>query len=664
MDKKQAKIFETNYWPLLLVMAAFAAACFFLTELRWLAITEGGITLVLALAYLIMSIRRRKAISNYMETFAYDVDTAKNSTLTNFPLPIVVFKLEDSKIIWGNEMFFDICGEKRVRGDATVTELVEGFTTDWLIEGKGQYPNLLDIDGRKYQIRGSIVRSDKGSKDQSLMCITYWLDVTDYDDIRREFEDSRPVAAIFAIDNYDELIKKQPERIRNDLRDAVGDKLSQWCEDKRGILFRVDRDRYVFVFEERYMDDIIAGKFDILESVHQVVSPSGIKASLSMGIGRDAEDLDEAMQYAQLGIEMALSRGGDQAVIKNKFNFEFYGGRTGGETESRTKVKSRVMANALLELIKSSSQVLVMGHRFADMDAIGGAVGVCCIARRNGVKCSIVCDSEKNHAKPLIESLKKNPEYKDVFISAHEAMIMADSRTLLVVVDTNRPEQVEDLGLLQSCNRVAVIDHHRRAATYIEHADLSYIEPYASSVCELLTEILEVALDEPDILRCEAEAMLSGIVLDTKSFTMRTGERTFDAAAFLKRGGADTVAVQRFMQSNIDQTVEKYKILQSARLYRSVAVAAPDKPQNRIVAAKAADELLNVAGVDASMVIYPNGNGVFVSARAIGEMNVQLIMEKLGGGGNRTAAAAQMEDISLRDAVNKLFAAIDEYLDN
>ena len=244
-------------------------------------------------------------------------------------------------------------------------------------------------------------------------------------------------------------------------------------------------------------------------------------------------------------------------------------------------------------------------------------------------------------------------------------MLSADSKTLLVVVDTNRPEQVEYKELLQSCNRVAVIDHHRRAATYIDNADLSYIEPYASSVCELLTEILEVVLDEPKLLRCEAEAILSGIVLDTKSFTMRTGDRTFDAAAFLRRAGADTAKVKKLLQSGMDQTVARYKILQSARLYRNVAVAVPDKPQNRIVAAQAADELLNVAGVDASMVMYPlEDGGVFVSARSIGDVNVQMIMEKLGGGGNRASAAAQMNDDNLKDAVDKLFKAIDEYMDS
>jgi len=581
----------------------------------------------------------------------------------NFPLPIVVFRIDDSRIVWGNDMFFDICGASGSRSEATVAELIPEFSGKWLLEGKSQCPSLIELDGRKYQIRGNVVSSEK-SENRAFMGITYWLDVTDAEELRLEYEAAKPVTAIFVIDNYEELVKNQPERVKNDLRDAIGDKLTQWCEDKCGVITRFDRDRYLFVFEERYMDGMIEDKFDILEQVHQVVSPSGIHATLSMGLGRDAGDMSESAQFASLAVEMALSRGGDQAVIKNRYNFEFFGGR-GGEVETRTKVRSRVMANALSELIKDASRVLVMGHRFGDMDSIGAAVGVCSLARCSGVRASIVCDVEKCYAKPLIERLRRTPEYKDTFISAQEAMLAADSKTLLVVVDTNRPEQVEDLGLLQSCNRVAVIDHHRRAATYIENADLSFIEPYASSVCELMAEILEVVLDEPALLRCEAEAILSGIVLDTKSFTLRTGDRTFDAAAFLRRAGADTVEVKKLMQSGIEQTVAKYKILQSAKLYRGMAVAVPDKPQDRIVAAQAADELLNVAGVNCSMVMYPtHDGGVFVSARAIGDVNVQMIMEKLGGGGNSAAAAAQLPDIELKAAVNKLFAAIDDYIDS
>jgi len=661
-NKNSNSVFEPNTRPYFIFLLLFAIATVAIKS-YYLAAAEGVAILGLVIYSLITRRRKRRALKSYIESVTYDTETAKNYTLMNFPLPIVVFRVDDSRIVWANEMFFSICSMTTARTDATIAELVPEFSGKWILEGKTQCPGFLELRGRKYQLYGNLVRSGQEENSGSFMAIAYWIDVTDYDNMRREYDASHPVAAIFIIDNFDELMKNQTERVRNDLRDAVGDKLTQWCDDKKGILRRFDRDRYLFIFEERFMAKILADKFDIIESMHQIISPSGIHATISMGIGRDAASFNEAMDFANLAAEMALSRGGDQAVIKNRYNFEFFGGKQ-GEIETRTKVKSRVMANALAELIKYSSRVLVMGHRFSDMDSIGAAVGVCSIARYYRKRCEIVTDVSKTAAGPLIEKLRASNEYKDAFISLQEAMLLADANTLLVVVDTNRPEQVEDLALLESCNRVAVIDHHRRAATYIDDADLSYIEPYASSVCELMTEIMEVVMDEPKLSRIEAEAILSGIVLDTKSFTMRTGDRTFDAAAFLRRAGADTAEVKKLLQSGIDQSVSKYKILQRAKIYRGVAVAVPDVPQDRIVAAQAADELLNVSGVNASVVMYPTADGgVFASARAIGDMNMQIIMEKLGGGGNRNAAAAQMADTSIETATRKLYVAIDEYID-
>ena len=277
-----------------------------------------------------------------------------------------------------------------------------------------------------------------------------------------------------------------------------------------------------------------------------------------------------------MAVELALTRGGDQAVIKNRLSFEFFGGR-GLEVEKRTKVKSRVMANTLAELMRDSSRVLVMGHRYADLDAVGAAVGVCCLARKCGTRANIVIDRERNTVRSLIDRLLREPEYRDAFLSPQEAMVLADGRTLLVVVDINRPAQVEDPDLLESCNRVAVIDHHRVAATYIQNAALGFIEPYASSACELLTEILQEVAEPTDILRCEAEALLAGIVLDTKSFTIRTGERTFDAAAYLRRAGADTTEVKKLFQTDMDHTVAMYKIMQEP----SSTATLPSPPRAR-----------------------------------------------------------------------------------
>lgn len=662
MNKKFQKLVAPGMRLYLLIMVVFAGATFFIHEK--LAFIEAAVILILIIYSLLDARRRRKQLVDYIEGVTYNAENAKNNTLMNFPLPIVVFKMDDYQIIWGNQIFFNLFGKQKPSFEASLVEMVPGFSSKWLLEGKTQYPGLVQVDGRKYQLHGNIIRGKDETADAhgAFMGITYWVDVTEFDDIKLEYEASRPATMILVVDNYDELIKGVTDRKRMELRGIIDDEISKWCEGKGGLLRRYDTDRYMFIFESRYLKDFTGSKFSILEEIHSVISSSGIHATLSIGVGRDGDGFDENFAFANLAIEMALSRGGDQAVIKNRYNFEFFGGR-GMEIETRTKVKSRVTANALAELMRDSSQIYAMGHKLSDLDSIGGAVGIACIARKLGKTARIVVEPERNVSRGLIAQLKATPEYKDVFISPEEAMLGADSRTLLVVVDTNRPEQVEARNLLESCTRVAVIDHHRRAASYIQNAALSFHEPYASSVCELVSELMQEIVEQDDITRMEAEAVLSGIMLDTKNFTIRTGERTFDAAAFLRRVGADTSEVKKLLQSDMEHTVAKYKILQSAKVYRrDIAIAVCETEQDRIVAAKAADELLNVSGIEASVVAYAtNDGGVVVSARSIGDVNVQLILEKLGGGGNKSAAGAQVSNMSLRDAVNTICASIDEY---
>ena len=663
MNNKLQRLAEPDGRLYLIFLVAFAAASLFFKQYI-LAAAEAALILGLLIYTHFARRRRKKQLAALIEEVTYDTESAKNNTLMNFPLPIAVFRLDDSRIVWGNEMFFNLAKEKGSRVDARISDMVPEFSGKWLLEGKNRYPSLMQVDGRKYQIHGNIIRSERADENSAFMGITYWVDVTDYDNIRLEYEASRPVAAVIVIDNLDEMTKNQTERVRNVIRDSVEDRLNQWCEDCHGILKRFDHDRYLLLFEKRSLEAMKADKFRIVEQMHEVSSPNGVNATISIGLGVDAGTLGEALQFANMGVELALSRGGDQTVVKNRLSFEFYGGR-GNEVEKRTKVKSRVVATTLAELVRDSSRVLVMGHRFADLDSVGAAVGVCCLARKCGVKANIVIDLEKNASHALLDRLLQEPEYKDCFIAPEEALLRSDGHTLLVVVDINRPAQVEDPNLLESCNRVAVIDHHRVGANYIQNAVLSFIEPYASSACELLTEILQEVAEPADILRCEAEAVLAGIVLDTKSFTIRTGERTFDAAAYLRRCGADTADVKRLLQRDMSDAVAKYRIMQGTELYRGVALAAPEEPQNRVVVATAADELLNISGVDASVVVAQDESGtVFASARSIGEMNVQILMEKLGGGGNRSAAAAQFGEIGVAEAAQRVRKAIDEYIDN
>lgn len=666
MNKKLQKLIEPGTRLFLLIMVLFAVATFFFNET--LAAAEAIVIALLVIYYLLAARHRRKQLVEYIENVTYNAESAKNNTLMNFPLPIVVFNMSDNQIIWGNQIFFDLFGDRQPGFEAELSDMVPGFSSKWLLEGKKQYPGLVQVGERKYQLHGNIIRAkneDVGERTRDFMGITYWVDVTEFDNIKLEYESSRPVTMLFVVDNYDELMKNVPDRGKVELRGAIDDMLSSWVDGKKGLMRRYDRDRYMFIFESRYLKDFTDGKFDILEKVHQISSPSGIHATLSIGVGRDGEGFEENFSFANLAVEMALSRGGDQAVIKNRFNFEFFGGRN-TEVETRSKVKSRVTANALAELMRASSQIFVMGHKLSDLDCIGSAAGMVCIARKLGRPVRIIVDPVQNSASKLIDALKALPEYRDVFVDPEDAIVRADSRTLLVVVDTNRPEQVESASLLEACTRVAVIDHHRRAASYIQNAALTFHEPYASSVCELMTELLQELTETDDILRLEAEAMLSGIVLDTKHFSIRTGERTFDAAAFLRRIGADTSEVKTFMQSDLSHAVEKYRILQDVRLYREgIAIVSREEETDRVVAAQAADDLLNISGVQASFVAYATGKGgVVISARSIGEVNVQLILEKMGGGGNKSAAGVQIENMELQEAVKALCASIDEFLDN
>ena len=473
------------------------------------------------------------------------------------------------------------------------------------------------------------------------------------------------MVAILTVDNYEELMKGANDSAKSAMRSGIDDRLSQWVAPAQGLFCRYERDRYLFVFEERFLAQFQEGKFSILETVREVASPSGIQATLSIGIGKDAESLGELFQYAALSVEMALSRGGDQVVVKNRFNFEFFGGRT-KELEKRTKVKSRVMANALGELMADASRVFVMGHKYPDLDCIGAAAGVCAMARKKGAPVHIVRESGQNPASEMSDRLGALPEYKDVFISAQEAMIQADANCLLVVVDTNRPEQVVSQDLLEAVHKVAVIDHHRRASSYIADAALNFHEPYASSASELVTELLQYLLEPADLLKTEAEALLAGMVLDTKQFTMRTGSRTFEAAAFLRRSGADTGDVKKLFQNDLEGMIAKYDIIQNAKMVKAgIAVAKVDHTVGRVTAAQAADELLNISGVDTSFVLFPDQEGrVILSARSMGDVNVQVVLEKLGGGGNAATAGAQVPNKSVDEVHQLLLQAIDQYLED
>ena len=576
--------------------------------------------------------------------------------VTHSPLPTVVALATTGEIVWANSAFADISGQFAGARHMRLTELAPTFETRWLIEGKTEFPGELRMGRNAYHVFGSLVQSDAGQ-----MMMLHFLDCTEYVQLRDAAETRRPAIAVIAIDNYEELTKNATDSEKSTILAGIDKRLFSWIKDCNAVLRKYDRDKYIFIIENAELDKLSARKFAVLQDVRDIQNHEGVVATLSIGIGKDGETLAECYQYAGLAIDMALSRGGDQAVIKNRYNFEFFGGLT-EEVEKRTKVKSRVVANALSQLIRDSSQVLVMGHRNSDMDAIGAAAGMVCAARVKGKPVHIVVDREHTMASDLIERLETLPEYKDVFISAEDAMILCDFNTLLIVVDVNRPGYVENEALLQSINKVAVIDHHRRAADYIENAVVSLHEPYASSASELVSELLQYLVPTSGILTGEAEAMLAGIYLDTKGFSMRTGVRTFEAAAYLRRAGAEASDVKHLFQSSFTQYMERQKLISSARdCGQGVIFAITDEEVDRVAAAQAADELLSIIGTRASVVAFRSGNDMAVSARASGQVNVQLLMERLGGGGNHSAAGAQLKNTTPEEADRMITEAIDGY---
>ncbi|MCI2106461.1 MAG: DHH family phosphoesterase [Intestinimonas sp.] len=628
-----------------------------------LALAEGLVVIILA-AYLRSSnARRKQEMLQYIETVTGTMDLATKDTLLNAPLPMVIFHPDTNEVIWSNEQFLRMTGEREHLFDTSLATAVPDFDTRWLMEGKTEYPGEVKVKDRRFLVFGSLVHTDTRGG-HSTLATTYWVDITEYSSVKEEFFESRPVVAILLLDNYEDAVKGGDEAARTAALSQVNQMLSQWVEPTGGLFLRYDRDRYLFLFEERYLEKFRGGKFSILDEVHAITGPTGVGITLSIGVGREAPSFKGLFEYASLSIEMALSRGGDQAVVKNEYNFEFYGGRS-KEMEKRTKVKSRVMANTLGELVADSSRVYVMGHKFPDLDSIGAATGICALARKRGVAVKIVRAPGENPASGMVELLSQSPEYRDVFLSEQDALLEADPRTLLVVVDTNRPEQVQSQDLLECCTRVAVIDHHRRAASYIADAALNFHEPYASSASELVTELLQYVMEPADLLRIEAEALLAGIVLDTKNFTMRTGSRTFEAAAFLRRSGADTGDVRKLFQNDLTGTIARYDIIQNAKMYHEdIAVAVVDHTVGRITAAQAADELLNISGIDTSFVLFPDGDRVIISARSMGDTNVQVILEALGGGGNAATAGAQVAGQSLAQVSQELLQAIDQYFED
>ena len=652
MNKLLGRLFKPSSWVYYVMMFAFSVAAGVMRDYLLSAVSFAATGLVLAL-HLVLKGQRRKALKEFLEK---NLEEMKNSRAMS-PFPMVAMRLHDGGIVYANDPFVHLTGFKDTFSERYITQILPGFKLDWLISGKTEYPYDVTLEHRRFRVYGTTIQSRDSLG--TWLGVLYFTDLTELYQVRDEYIRSRPVVSIILVDNYEELTKNLSEAATSSLNARLNEVITGWAEQYHGLLRRLERNRFLFVFEKKDLKQAVEGKFSLLEDIHEVTNPTGLAASISLGLGVDAETFEEAYDFAALSIEMALSRGGDQAVIKDRMNFEFYGGRT-RESEHRSKVRSRVTANSMMELIGQSSQVFIMGHRNADLDAVGAAMGIACLCRKKGKQAYIVLDLQQNAADRLIDEIREVPEYKNVFISGQDAMLMCDNRSTLIVVDTNRPDQVENKALLETIPKVCVVDHHRRAADYIQPVVLNLHEPYASSAAELVTELLEYAVEKQDVLPIEAKSLMAGIFLDTKSFNVRTGERTFEAAAFLRQLGADTVEVKKLLQNDFQDTMAKYQIIKAARLYRQdLAIAALNSGTTRTLAAQAADELLNISGITASFVLYPDNDQVIISARSIGDANVQVILEPLGGGGNTATAGAQVKNSTVKEVLDKLVASID-----
>lgn len=655
MNKKLGRLLRPGMGGYFLVLGAFCAAAL-LEGHYWLAAAETAVTLLMFILYIMNRTFRDRQIQNFIQSAA---NTLEATSQGEGPLPAVLVRLGDGGIIWANHRFSDLTGYADGMMEQHLEEILPGFSTDWLAAGKTECPEDVNLSNRRYRVYGSIIRGEDNLG--TLLAVLYFSDLTELYQIRDEYVRSRPVVCIILIDNYEELTKNLTESGISTLNAKLGDAITAWTDGYHGLLRKLERNRYLFIFEKRDLRAAVEDKFSLLERIHEISNPSGLPASISIGLGVDGVNFEESFDFASLGIEMALSRGGDQAVVKDRLNFAFYGGRN-READYRSKVRSRVTANSLMELIGQSSHIFVMGHKNADLDAVGAAMGVCCLCRKKGKKVNIVMDLEHNAAQNLIAEIRQDHHYKDIFISGQDALLMADNRSILIVVDTNRPDQVECKPLLEAISKVCVVDHHRRAADYINPVVVNLHETYASSASELVTELLVYSVEKQDVLPIEVKSLMAGICLDTKFFNVRTGERTFEAAAVLRRLGANTTEVKKLLQNDFQGTMAKYQIIKSSRLYRQeIAIAALNTTTTRVLAAQAADELLNISGITASFVLYPDEDQVIISARSIGSANVQMILEPLGGGGNAATAGAQIKNTTVKDTLDRLVESIDKF---
>lgn len=612
------------------------------------------------LAYTIIVDKKRKAeISKHIHELIGDVDSTAKSTLINSPFPLVILET-DGSIIWKSSKFVDEFYEIDINNylDEIIKEVKQEIENSAKTNGR-QILKHIKIGKRTYKILGQYVASKK----DTYMMTLYFIDNTEKVDLITKYNNCQTCIGIVMVDNYEETMQRIPTEERPQAVATLEKAIYDWAALTGGLMVKAERDTFVYIFEQEFLSQIESSKFSILDTIKELDLGTKQQVTISIAISNEGQNNYQKYKSALSAMDIALGRGGDQAVIRENGKYVFFGGRT-QEVEKRTKVKARIISQALTELISSSPNVMIMGHTNGDIDSMGSSLGIYRLATTLGKKANIVYESQSQALNSFLENLNQDEEYNGVILNKQDAINSMTKDTLLVIVDTHKKNYVEVPELLNATEKIVVIDHHRKSTDSVENIILTFHEVYASSASELVTEILQYSDKSITLKEMEIESLYAGIMVDTKNFTFKTGVRTFEAAAYLRKCGVDIIKVKKWFQSDLETYNTISEIVSNAEIVNdSIGIAIYDKKSKdaNLVCAKAADELLTISDITASFVIGDLGEKVCISGRSIGDINVQVILEKLGGGGHITLAGAQVEGMSLEETKQELIIRINEY---
>ena len=600
--------------------------------------------------------KRQEELTEHIKNLTFSLDKVAKVALVNSPFPLIIAET-NGNLIFRNTKFNQEFANVDINN--YLAKILQDVKAE--IKNNDKKEKIFDeikIDKKTYKLYGDYMPL----KDEYIITI-YFVDDTKLIELETLFDNKDMYIGLIMIDNYEEIIQRIPDDEKPQLMAEIEKSLYNWASEFKGLILKAERDTFVCIFEKQYMKEIEEKKFDILDNIKELQPSDKMQFTLSIAISNDGSDNLEKYKTAQAALDIVLGRGGDQAVIHEGDKYTFFGGRT-QELEKRTKVKARIISHALEGLIQESSRVIIMGHSNSDMDCMGSSMGLYRIVKVLEKEVNIALNTNGNNLEAFLNELQEEQEYKDIIISPQEAISKIDDDTLLIVVDTNKKNYVESLDLLEKAKKIVVIDHHRRSPDYIENATLTFHEVYASSASELVTELVEYAQSDLELSNIEAEALYAGIMMDTKNFTFKTGVRTFEAAAYLRKSGVDIIKVKKWFQSNLDTYNKISNIIGKAQIvYDTIAISIYDEEDEEanIICAKAADELLTISNITASFVLGKVDDKICISGRSIGDINVQIILEKLGGGGHITLAGAQVEGMDIEEAKQELINRINEY---